>query len=858
MSLSPSGLRARDLEDELAAAAYPSRDFALPRAAVLAGRSPDLLALSSLLALTALVVWQRLWLWNGLAYLDVATFYLPWYAFLGEHLRALHIPGWNPRQFIGTPFAGDPQSGWMYFPAMLFFTILPPVAAYKWFLIFHLALAGASTYAFARTLKMGALGALASAAAYEFGPFVNHISCCLIHIQLAVWIPPALLGIELAHRSDRPWTRIAWWCLSGLAVSQIVAGWVGQGAYNGLLVVATYAAFRTIVSPGRERRFRLRILDAAYAGFAIFGCGLSLAAAGLLPRLAAVQETNVAGGQYTGAGSVNYSSGWDLSLLFTRFMSDGHDYYSVLFYLGGATIALAIAAPFIARRRSSAPYFAVLTVVVSTLTLAQVTPIHRLFFLLPKYQQLYDHVPTRVVAVQWIGPAVLAGAVIDVLAKGSVDRQIRHVGATILAIWTAVVIYLSTQGREIGWATLIVVGVVCLAFAAYALAPRIVKVSQWDDARLRRNLAILLLAAIIWEPTGRVFASAVFSNQADAVTQLATGPVSASAIGVNAATVDPGGAGEFLQKAAADGNLWRYFGYDNDLQYGGWSWPSTYREWYFSPDAQSLLINARAMMLGLDDVQGYNPVQLSRYVQFLNALNQGAQNYHDAQILPGGLFSPLLNLLNARYIVIPNDLAPGRPRTDLLALQARYPVVFKNDQVMVLENKDALPRAWVVHQARRATSHSQLAVLASQQVDPRQTALIANASDLPSLAVPADASKETVAVADRGTDSMELKANLQADGMVVVSEAYAAGWSAYVDGKKVAVYLTDGVLRSVAVPAGEHTVELRYEPPSLTLGLWISAAAAIAMLDVLALALWERRRALAPAQVDPRVFPIGG
>jgi hypothetical protein len=39
-------------------------------------------------------------------------------------------------------------------------------------------------------------------------------------------------------------------------------------------------------------------------------------------------------------------------------------------------------------------------------------------FLLPRYRDLYDHVPTRVLAVQWLGPAMLAGAAIDAIARG--------------------------------------------------------------------------------------------------------------------------------------------------------------------------------------------------------------------------------------------------------------------------------------------------------------------------------------------------------------------------------------------------------------------------------------------------------
>ncbi|MGI8475147.1 MAG: hypothetical protein ACR2OO_02050, partial [Thermomicrobiales bacterium] len=130
----------------------------------------DALAMGGLLLLTALVAWQRIWFWNGLAHLDVAAFYLPWYAFMGGHLRALDIPAWNPRQFGGAPFVGDPQSGWMYLPAMLFFTFLKPVPAYQLFLAFHLLLAGVSAFIFARMLGMRTVGALAAALAYEFGP----------------------------------------------------------------------------------------------------------------------------------------------------------------------------------------------------------------------------------------------------------------------------------------------------------------------------------------------------------------------------------------------------------------------------------------------------------------------------------------------------------------------------------------------------------------------------------------------------------------------------------------------------------------------------------------------------------------
>jgi hypothetical protein len=79
----------------------------------------DAIALAALTALLALTLWNRFHFDGWLARYDLMTFFLPWYEHLGQELRAFEVPGWNPHLFSGAPFAGDPESGWMYFPAMI-------------------------------------------------------------------------------------------------------------------------------------------------------------------------------------------------------------------------------------------------------------------------------------------------------------------------------------------------------------------------------------------------------------------------------------------------------------------------------------------------------------------------------------------------------------------------------------------------------------------------------------------------------------------------------------------------------------------------------------------------------------------
>ena len=108
-------------------------------------RSPDARAIALLLGLTAVVMWHRWVFDNWLARHDLLTFFLPWLGSLGDRLRDLDIPTLNPYIFSGAPFAGDPESGWMYLPAMLLFPFFEVTVAYKLMILLLLVIAGTST-----------------------------------------------------------------------------------------------------------------------------------------------------------------------------------------------------------------------------------------------------------------------------------------------------------------------------------------------------------------------------------------------------------------------------------------------------------------------------------------------------------------------------------------------------------------------------------------------------------------------------------------------------------------------------------------------------------------------------------------
>lgn len=70
--------------------------------------------------------------------------------------------------------------------------------------------------------------------------------------------------------------------------------------------------------------------------------------------------------------------------------------------------------------------------------------------------------------------------------------------------------------------------------------------------------------------------------------------------------------------------------------------------------------------------------------------------------------------------------------------------------------------------------------------------------------------------------------------VAVFSEIYyPKGWNVYMDGKKSTYFCANYLLRAMTVPAGEHTIEFRFEPSSYYIGEKISIASSILLLILL-------------------------
>ncbi|MEO7911271.1 MAG: YfhO family protein, partial [Roseiflexaceae bacterium] len=143
------------------------------------------------------------------------------------------------------------------------------------------------------------------------------------------------------------------------------------------------------------------------------------------------------------------------------------------------------------------------------------------------------------------------------------------------------------------------------------------------------------------------------------------------------------------------------------------------------------------------------------------------------------------------------------------------------------KNTFAYPRAFVVHaitpvqdvdQAIRAMAQSAFnpatqAVVEGEIPTHWNQSLTLNQALLP----PSEAY-----ISERTSNTLHITTTLDTPGLLVVSESYAPGWLAYVDGQRAAIMPTDGFLRGVYLDADTHEVQFVYAPRSFTIGAAIS------------------------------------
>jgi uncharacterized membrane protein YfhO len=124
-----------------------------------------------------------------------------------------------------------------------------------------------------------------------------------------------------------------------------------------------------------------------------------------------------------------------------------------------------------------------------------------------------------------------------------------------------------------------------------------------------------------------------------------------------------------------------------------------------------------------------------------------------------------------------------------------------------------------------ADDSERLGKLASAQFDARAVAYVESFVNLP------DECRGEAEISAEIPTRVTVSVKMETPGLVVLTDLWDKGWRAYLNGQRVPILRANHAVRGVLVPAGLGTVEFRYEPASLALGIKLAILAAIILLS---------------------------
>ena len=231
-------------------------------------------------------------------------------------------------------------------------------------------------------------------------------------------------------------------------------------------------------------------------------------------------------------------------------------------------------------------------------------------------------------------------------------------------------------------------------------------------------------------------------------------------------------------------------------------------------------------------VGGYHPAKLRRYQEMIeHHISPEMQAAYKAIATAGGEMDSVdankfrvLNMLNTKYFIFP----AGQQR-----------------QTVPILNPHAYGNAWFVNKVQYVNNANE-EIDALDSIIPTETAVVdARFKDVLKGATESyKDSLSSIRLTSYTPNRLTYETNNAQDGIAVFSEIYYPdGWHVTIDGQPAELARADYILRTMHVPAGQHTIEMRFDPTSLhvTEGIAYGALALLVIGIIVAVLIAKRK-----------------
>ena len=237
-------------------------------------------------------------------------------------------------------------------------------------------------------------------------------------------------------------------------------------------------------------------------------------------------------------------------------------------------------------------------------------------------------------------------------------------------------------------------------------------------------------------------------------------------------------------------------------------------------------------------VGGYHPAKLRRYQEMIERhITPEMQAAYRAIATAGGRMDSVdanlfrvLNMLNTKYFILPAG---------------------QQGQTLPILNPYAYGNAWFVNKVQYVDNANE-EIDALDSIMPTETAVV-DARFKNILKGATESYKDSLSsirLTSYAPNRLTYETDNAQDGITVFSEIYYPdGWHVTIDGQPAELARADYILRTMYIPAGRHTIEMRFDPTSLHVTESIAyGALALLVIGIIVAVLIAKRKYSGKAQ----------
>lgn len=685
---------------------------------------------------------------------------------------------WNPYIMTGISTFLDPQYQPFYLPGVIIMAIFPNILGYNLFTIMQYTLGGYFMFLYLRSLKLKNSASVMGGIIFVFSGFIAGHKGHHAMISTAIWLPLILYFIERFVKKF----EIKFLLFGGLAFGVAFTAGYPAVIMTIALITFPYLFFRMLQNAKRKELWPILKRFIFYAG--VLGVEtLLLSMMVILPLAESMRFIN------RSAVTYNFFSTYSLPLRsLTQFVfpffygSSSKDYFypvtyfgqwnltEIIGYFGILPLLLVGFGIFWLKKLNKVIYFWYGVAIIGfVLALGSTLPfVHKIMFHVPIYN-MFRGAARNLFEVDFAVAVISAIAVDFIAGKQFTKKEHRRLTFSIL---------LPVQALVLAIAGVLIPALVFRKFTPFLILNRdglnrilsgLVLTNSEMMQAFRANVS--LSSPVIYVPLATIVIAIISFVLLPKIRK----SWAVWIFGTAFVFVDLFMFAHFHEVSLLNVKETLAMSPYNTVKTIDWQNPNT-RVWVIESDLALGSPNTN-MLSSVNSIMGMSPIVLKNYheavgVNGLGFVPNSRPLLRDSEKLAG---------LSVRYIV----MSDPQLAADVSSI---YPLVFQNNQFSVFEVKNCIPRL--------------------------------------STSVP------TMKLSNTKFSNSNIKSSVisASSGRVILNDSYYPGWQVYVDGKRSSIEIVNGFAMGVNVDKGTHTVEFRFVPHSMFIGLAISTLTAAALI----------------------------